>query len=357
MLMRILLFWLGIVATMASASEFSSFIDTLDPLGNMKYEQLLESLKFIEDQSLYVRDDGEGSNSSTTLVNILINVYESGIITDLLYEIAQSDTQINNLVNMLAGIVNGNFSSPDSVEIFNLNISINTDDLYNTVLDSGLIPSIAGGLLINETNRNTLADLVGYFLTHEIWVAKLLNELGGGSELSVKVIADTIKNTPNLNPKYNSSIPENKQAIFNFDLLDDLLSQSKANEGSASDFFNNLINGVLSSSLFSTSLTTILNSLNESGIAVPLVMDILTNDTIVSMFPTLVSGLYDKGVFDGLDLNYYYVYAKENALLTDGLQWLLTSPKWEPPLAKLLKRMDDNGVFKDIEDGLFGPND
>merc|ERR1719262_759622 len=56
----------------------------------------------MEDQHLYVRADDDddllSTESNPTLNNILVNVYESGLIVDVLYEISQSDAQINNLV-------------------------------------------------------------------------------------------------------------------------------------------------------------------------------------------------------------------------------------------------------------------
>lgn len=349
------------VSVMGSNVE-TSWIETLDPHGNMKYSELIDNLKFImEDQHLYVRADDDddllSTESNPTLNNILVNVYESGLIVDVLYEISQSDAQINNLVGAIGGLASGENSS---FQFDQLNISINTDDLLDTIMDSGLITTVFSGLLMNDTRRETLGDLVGYFLVHNIWVGKLLNELGAGKDLTVKLIADTIRYTPNLNPKYNSSISQDKQATFSFnsrDDIDDLFnSVLKANEGSAADFLSNLINGVLSSSLFSTSLGAIVNGLNDTGIVAPLVMDVLQNDTIVSMFPKLVSGLYDEGIFDGIDTNKYFQYAKKEGILSNFLEDVLTSPTWEPPLALVLKQLEDNGVFKDIEDGLFGPN-
>lgn len=362
MVLGIFLIWVSFITTvMGSLGPSSDWIDALDPHGNMKYEQLIDNLKFISEQSLFVRDD-EDSKSSKTLNNLLTSVYDSGVITDVLYEIAQSNQQINNLVDAAAALLTkGPEEGNQTVQLFNLNISIDFDNLLDTVMDSGIISSTAEGLLMNDTNRETLGNLTGYFLPSHVWVGKLLNELGAGHDLTIDFIVHLIRTTPNKNPKFNSSIPQEKQAVFDLnsrDLLDDLNDLvTKANEGSASEFFSNLINGVLSSSLFSTSLSTVLNSLNDTGIVAPLAMDILTNDTIVGMFPKLGTGLYNKGALDGIDLNHYYSYAKKNQILSDFLQNILTSPKWEPPLALLLKQMDDAGVYKEVEDALFGPND
>lgn len=340
------------------------WIQKIDPHGNLKYQQLVDSLDFMTDTTVFKREEDD------TLNSLVLAVYDSGILTDTLYEIASDDTQINTLINLTSSLLKGD-SALSSIDFGGLNISINTTDLLGQVMDSGIIASTASYLLINETNRDYLADFTGGLLGKNVWVAKLLNELGAGKDLTIDLIADLIKNTPNLNPKYNSSAPEANEKVVNTfkrddlewldevfkatDLSDFLDIVLKDNEGSAQQFFGNLINGIFESSFFSTTLTSVLNSVNDTGIAGPLIMEIAQNSTILSMFPKLAAGLYNNGALN-IDLNKYYEQAKREAILSDALQSLLTNPTWEPPVGKLLMRMENNGVFKDIQVALYGPD-
>lgn len=317
------------------------WVDVLDPQGNMRYEQLIDSYKFINDKTIWKRDE------NSTLDALVVNLYNSGLITDVLYEISSDDTQISTLVNLTTNLLNG-----ETVNFDNFDISLNFTAIMDAVLESKLIQSAATYLLMNDTNNKILADTLGGQLVRNVWVGQILNNLGAGQDLTIDMLANTIKNTPNLNPKYNSSA--SKQIVLNLrDAI--LLDERDDNNGSASEFLNNLVNGVLQSSLVSTSLNSVVNSISRTGIAGPLIMDVLQNTTITSMIPKLVVGLYNNGVLN-FDTNKYYQDAKKTGILSDGLQWLLTNPTWEPPLARLLHRMENNGVYKDLEDGLFGPN-
>lgn len=324
-----------------------TWLDELDPQGNVRYEKLIDNLKFITDEEIFKRDE------QSQISSILDTVYDSGLISDTLYEIAIDDEQIENLAAVLSSVLAGNSTLSELGLLDGLNISIDVDQLLNQTLESGLIQSTAGGLLLDEGNRILLANLTGRFLQRNVWVGQILNNLGAGQDLTVEMLANTIQNTPNLNPRYNSSV-ENRQQVFSTrDFWDSVL---KANEGSAQDFLNNLINGIIQSQTVSYGIDSVLAGLNESQIVVPLALDLLQNNTILSMIPKLVGQMYDRGAFDRLDLNPYYQDAKRHGILSDSIQWLLTNPKWEPPVALLLLQMEQNGVFKDIEDGLYGPN-
>ncbi|EGV62247.1 hypothetical protein PSN45_000970 [Yamadazyma tenuis] len=334
-----------------------SWVDTLDPQGNLRYEQLVNDLQYITDETIFGRDEV----STSTLDALLISVNNSGIIVDTLYEIASNDDEINSLINVTAGLLNGNTTLDSLPFLQNINISINTSQILDQVMSSGLIQSTAGCLLLDSSNRQILANITGELLRSHTWVGQLLNNLGAGKPLTVNMIADTIQHTPNLNPKYNSSAAtaNNKQQVLSFDtreVVDDMLSARGDYDGSAEQFLNNIINGVLQSQVFSTSLVSILQSLNNTQILCSTAMEVMQNSTILSMFPKLVGGLYEAGAFNNIDTNYYFQYAKKHAILSDYLQFFLTSPTWEPAIAALLLQMEQNGVFQDIQTGLYGPN-
>lgn len=317
------------------------WLDTLEVYDNLDYQQLVDNLEYITDSTIFKRDQ------NSTLDAIISSVGNSGIVTDLLSEIASSDAQINTLVNLTTALLKG-----ASVDLQGFNISLNVSSLLQQVLASQLIQLTAGYLLLNNTNNDILANRTGYFLSHYIYVGHILNNLGAGQPLSVQMIADTVKNSKNLNPRTNgSSSTPSKQAIFGIEL-----NSRQDTSGSAQAFLSNLINGVISSQLVSSNLQAILYSLNRTQVVGPIAMEIIQNDTILSMFPKLIGGLYNNGALDNIDLNKYFQEAKRTSLLSNGLQLLLDSPTWDPAVGRLLHTMESNGVFKDIEDGLYGPN-
>lgn len=319
--------------TIISSNEILNQIDTFD---NPAYEQVVDDIKFMSDDSIFHKRDESGF-----LESVLNTVYSSGVIQDVLYEIAGDQDQIDSLVNITTSLIKTGIAT-----IPTLNISINSSNIASTVVDSGIVATTAEYLLMNDTNRDYVAEFAGNLLASNIWIPQLLNELGAGKKLSVDLIVDLINNTPNKNPKYNSSISEEQKQVI----------LSTRAEDSALDFLNNVISGVLKSEFFTASLSTVFDSLNSSGIVGPLAMSLLRNDTMLSIVPKVISGLYHNGVFDDVDLNAPFTYVKEKHLLSTGIQYLFTSPKWDPPIAKLFKHMQEEGYMKDIEDGLYGPN-
>ena len=127
-------------------------------------------------------------------------------------------------------------------------------------------------------------------------------------------------------------------------------------EGSLSQFLNNAINTVVNSQLVSSSINDIVVALNQSGIITPIVLQVLQNDNLSSLVNPIVKTLYEHGAFNNLPLNYYFIYAKERNILSDGLQFVLTDPHYAPPIARLLKRMEDIGTFQYLQDNMYGPH-
>ena len=89
--------------------------------------------------------------------------------------------------------MNGNTSSLLS----GINIDLNTTEILNAVLNSGLLQSTAGGLILNNENNAKLADLVGEILgsPDNVWIGWLLVGLGNGEDLTVPFIANLVVNT------------------------------------------------------------------------------------------------------------------------------------------------------------------
>ncbi|RCK60513.1 hypothetical protein Cantr_08200 [Candida viswanathii] len=346
-----------------------------------KYNYLLESIRSLS-SDLDKRDDAQVAQ----LTSLFEAVGSSGLISDIILDITSSDTKMDNLANitveLLGAVENGNQTFEG------INIQINTTELLDAVLASGLIQSTATGLLLNNTNNAILADFVGGILgnPNNVWIGWLLMGLGEGHALTVPYLADLIVNTTSkantnstnqsnikgANFKQADNIIIEKKAAGDYDeeeeelfgsldgyLNDVLNTRDDDNQyaGSFNSFVNNIINTVATSSLVQSSINDILIALNNSGIIVPTVMEVIANPNLGTLVLTVVSRLYESGELDNIPIDPYYQFAKQQGYLSDGLQYILTDPTYSPGLAVLFKRMDDAGAYQRLQDNMYGVND
>lgn len=78
-------------------------------------------------------------------------------------------------------------------------------------------------------------------------------------------------------------------------------------------------------------------------------------DELYTIISTIVPKLYDAGALDGLDIPKLMDESKKTHALANGIQFVFTSPKWAPGIARLFKTMDDAGVFYQVKLNLHGP--
>lgn len=288
---------------------------------------------------IFKRDDG----ALNTIEQILIQTNKSGILWDLVDGIAASNLLIDNIANLAVSVLNGNTSA---IEGLGVKIELNTLDLVATVMQSGIITLVADGLLLNEANRQKLAGVLGNSLENDVWISKLLQGLGDGDEPLVDYIANTIKYTKSKNPRHQDQL---RQRVLS-------LERRANTEGLAQLFFGNLINTVLQSQLVSGSLSDVLVALNDTGVGVDMVVQLLDHTGLLyAIGLAVVSKLYNSGALSGIDLNTPYQKAKREHTLLDGLQALLTNPTYAPGIAALFKQLDDSGVYHEVKLNLYGP--
>lgn len=302
-------------------------------------DDLYLRLQDITDDHVYRRDE-----DSSTIASLLGAVNNSGILIDILHEVASSETQMNNLVDTLVGVIQNR-----SLSGLGLNISINTSEILDKVLDLGIVNNTLDLLLLDVDNRNYLADNLGGSLARQVWVAQLLTDLGNGAELSIDHIADVIKNTKSKASNYDEINPY--QTTFG--------KRADENEyaGLASEFLNNIVNTVLNSQLALTSIDSIIKGLDDSGIITATVLQVLNDTAIKDMVLYIAVRVYESGVLDDLDLDHYYEWAKKKDYLSDAVQLVLTEPTYSPPLARIFQRMEMNGVFQQIQWNMYGGPD
>lgn len=282
----------------------------------------------------------EKRDQISTFEGIIQSVNDSGVIFDVLHEIAGSDEQIDNLANTITTLVQNGSTMVDGV-----NITLNYTNIWNSIKKSGLVESLLNGLLLDPENRLYVARASGGLLRRDIWISKIIYDLGNGQKLTVKYLADTIRNFKSKAPeltKSNSTDP----LVYKRD--DDKYS------GSAQQFFNNLIGAVINSELVGGSLENFLIALNRTGVALSVTLKVLGDGQTLSMSRKLVSKLYDNGLFDNIDLDKYYSDLKKGNKLSNAVQVVLTNPTYSPGVAKILQQMENDGVFYVVQHGLHG---
>lgn len=336
-----------------SFDMYDTQADTLQELPDSRLAQIYqEIIDLTEDNFFQKRADD--SSTVSALTQVLENVENSGLIMDILEEIAASPTQTDNLANLTVSLLKNGGGL-----IGGINITLNYTSLWDTVKLSGIIFSTLDGLMLNVSNRNFLADRIGVMLKRNPWVAELLTQLGAGHALTVSYLHELITTFKSKASNWDemlqqTSMPNSKSVIIG--ARDDSNSSGQY-DGSAQEFLSNLINTVANSALADQSIGNLLQAVNDSGIVIPVVLDVLNSTSVLGMFGTIIGKVYDSGVLDGIDLNSYYQLAKKNHFLTNAIQIGLTDPTYSPSLARILQRMEINGVYQQTQWNLHGGPD
>ncbi|ODV65044.1 hypothetical protein HYPBUDRAFT_153947 [Hyphopichia burtonii NRRL Y-1933] len=300
-------------------------------------DEIMQQILWMTDSSFEKRDQ------TSTIADLLQSVNQSGIIIDLLHEIAGSQALIDNIANATIDILRNGIHLNST-----LKIDINSTELMRRVIKSGVINSTLDVLFFNVPYRNFLSDCLGDMLARNPWVAKLLVELGNGKDLTVPFLANLIENTTSKASNWDQVRNQGKTVKIN--TRDD-------NEGTAKEFFQNIVSHVLNSRLAETSIDTILEAVNQSQIVPYLVLQVINDTEIKGMALELVSKVYNSGVLNDIDTNKYYSDAKKENVLSTGVQVALTDPVYAPPLARILQRMELRGIFQQVQWNLYGGPD
>ncbi|EGW35305.1 uncharacterized protein SPAPADRAFT_58526 [Spathaspora passalidarum NRRL Y-27907] len=283
--------------------------------------------------------------SNNSLVPLLQTLAGSGLIPNLLSEITSSQQKMDTVADLILSAVQGGSSIFSNISL-NLNMNVSTTELLSGI--TGLLPSVFQGLLVNETNRNVIAGVASGLLGSKeyVWISALILELGQGADLTVDLLANLMINGTTYMKFSDYGKIEEVNEVEKRDTDD--------NDGSFSQLLNNMVGTLLNSNLFKGTAQQLFDAIEESGIVVPLVLDIITIPTLPKFAGVVLKKLYDNHVFDGIDLNSYYVAIKKSNLLTDSTEALLTDETFGPAVALLLKRIEDLGTFDAITRNMYG---
>lgn len=277
----------------------------------------------------------------STLQQLIESLNRSGVIMDILHEIADSPEQMNTLSNWIFQFL---VRVKASTTLNSLDVLINITELKSAVMESGLIQSTFLGMLLDETQRNLLADNLGEVLVNYSWIGEVLKNVGQSGQISFNMIFNIVRDYKSKDPGFNgTSYLKLRKRGNNTDY-----------SGSLQAFLNNIAGSALSSQLASSSLGSILSAVNNSGVVISTLQASLGDQKILTMVGFIANKIYNFGVFDAIPLNDYFQKGKANKFLSKQLEAVLVNPTWSPPLGMVLQRMENQGVFEQLRLNLYG---
>lgn len=314
---------------------------SLQPM-SPSFQELYDTL---QDPALSKRDSFEDNLSA-----ILKQLQASGVILDVLHEIAGSTEEMNTLANYIFEAL---LSISSGSAVPGLNVTVNVTEIIQTVNDSGIVYSALTDLFLNTTNREEFTDNLGEVLVNNTWIPKLIYTVGDTGDVSWETIFDLARNTKSKDPGFNgTSYTYKDYTQIRLGKRADNLSYS----GSLLSFVNNLIGSALGSDLFDLSLSSILAAVDDSGIITPLVESVLADSQIQYMVGYIANKLYNYGVFDQIPLNDYFHKYKNNGVLTRASQKLFGTNPSAYVVAEVFLRWKQKGVMTQIRANLYGPS-
>jgi hypothetical protein len=271
--------------------------------------------------NLYKRDE-------RTVENLLEYVNKSGIIFDLLDQIADYPERVQAIGNLTVGLL-GNLPPIDlSNLLLPKNMGSMTNNSYiNILLKSGLVESLADGLLLDESFRPVLVNL-----TYRI-------------------------------------VDANKNVILY--IVDGVLAkrdlEKRANDysGTLSEFAKNILGSVLGSKLFKDSFADIANALNDTGIAVYVVKKFLSDDAYLNMTATLASDVIHSGAINitgtpNITKIIGGVLSDPSALgklvsgaLSGNVDLKGIFGKYSPAIKGIIQGLERKGLFEELNNYIF----
>lgn len=290
--------------------------------------------------------------------NLLNKINSSQIIPDALGSLSTNPGEAQMIANMLSPILKGLGSLSGVISINSLQSVLElAGPLLNLTEESGVIQTTLDTLVYNDENLYKIADFAGDFLRNpnHTWFPKLLVDIGNGEPLSFEHINYLILNTKS---KANGTTPSNKDAVkraLQFEERSIFSLKSSNYSGSASEFLENILGSVLNGNVFSKVTGMVLTALNETNFLSGVVLSILDDDQAQEGVTAFIKAINSTGVLD-FDLNKYFVKLKDSNMLSKGVEWILTDPDFSPRLAMIFERMENTGVYYDMQDNLYGPH-
>lgn len=337
------LFWLfsGLAwaLPMASSLEDGDLEDMMMQIIDSNSEAY-ELYDFIDDSSLALESMGSSDlfkRDVKTVSSLLETVNRSGIIFDVLDEIAGHPRRISLLANATARLIKSLGGSLDLSLLEEIGAGLNITNIYDIVKDSGLVTSILDGILLDDNYRPVLV--------------KLIKRIAEANKSLIAYIIDDV-----------FAAAKKKRA-------DDDDDDDNSNGGTLETFAINIVSTVLSSRLFTNIVNDTVVALNDTGIAVYIVKRAIADESYQNMTVELFDDLKDTGVIkidnstlsnlnitkivSGVLDNPTMILRLTRAALSGDLNLRQTFGKYAGAIKDIVKDLEDDGLFRDLNNYVF----
>lgn len=277
------------------------------------------------------------------LQSVLLSLNNSGVVIQVLHQIADSPQEMNTLSNYIFQVL---VSLLTGKAIKGLNVTVNATQIIDSVNQSGIILSTLSSLLLDDLQLAKFAANVGETMVNNTWIPEVVYTFGDTGHLSFQTIFNLARNSRSKDPGFNGTT---------YTPLELLKRDSNQYDGSLQSFINNMIGSGLTSSLFLDSLESILEAVKNSGVIISLVQTAVADPKIQYMGGFIANKLYNYGVFDQIPLDKYIQKFKKDGTLKKQTQFILTDPLWLPVVAKIFLQWYNLGVNDQVRRNMYGP--
>lgn len=303
--------------------------------------------QFDLDHDIFAREDffdQFAKRDVNTFVLLLSQVQLSNVVFDILHQL-NNNTQVQAYYQMLSGLLAGSNSSSISRDT----IMPYVEHILNLTQTSGLLNTTVNSLLFNDTNLAEVSTFAGDVLAspNNTWICQLLYNLGQGDELSVANINQLIKEN-------HAAVAANsgKDILFKREeFTDELFARAEnATAGSASLFLTN----ILTTAINSTLVADFFGGLNQTDFITNFVLQFIKDPEAQSGVLNVVNLLNSTGVFNNLDLNYYFKLSKQYGIISNAVQYVMSDPVISPQVGKIFNTLEANGVYQSVWQNMYG---
>ncbi|KAI5953716.1 hypothetical protein KGF54_003088 [Candida jiufengensis] len=333
--------------------ELDYFVETqFDEYEINNYYSLIDIFNG-DEEMIYKRANNTGGlqldndQLSRTINTILLSVNSSGVIWSLLDAVANYPSRIDYIGNLTSTLLKGRNITIDVGELLSGDTtnavwarSVNLTAALDAVVASGLVDSLLDGLLLDQAFRPRLVDIVD----RVVWSQR-----------------DTLL--------YIFGSLLQKRGFLEEDEIVNILKRADvATNGTLNTFVTNIIATVLGSGIFGQVAGDLLNSLNDTGIAVYVVKRFLSNDAYLNMTARLATDLMSAGAihisFESLNITNVLNNALSDPTkitlivgsLLSGDSSLITNyfGRYSGAIQDILARLESKGLFAELNSYIWG---
>lgn len=280
----------------------------------------------IEERGLekFFYDDSNdiGKRDEKTIEQILLTVNKSGLLWKGLDALAGHPKRIGYVANTTAKLLKASGSLN-----YSYTKGLNYTDLLDAVKASGLVNSVADGILLDDDYRKVLVKLI------ERIVEPNIDALGF-------IINQIFQKKQKRDSQYGGSLQE---------------------------FAGNIATSFLGSKIFSNSISDVLNALNDTGVAVYIAKRFIADESYQNMTADLVKDIYHTGALKKLSapkINITELVGKAlgdpqaitklfGKILVGDTNIGSTFGKYTGAVKKIVKDLENDGLFEKLNEGVF----